>query len=100
MNISATEFNLPRATGVSITVDTLTVELSDGRTLAVPSNWYPRLVHATEKERLNWRLIAGGSGINWPEIEEDVSIESLIAGRPSRENGNSFKRWLEARKRS
>ncbi len=85
------------ATRVAITEDTLTVELSDGRTIAVPLAWYPRLVHATARERDTWRLIAGGHGIHWPGIDEDVSVANLLAGRPSAESQHSFKRWLEAR---
>ena len=99
MNISAPDFNLPKATGVSITPDTLTVELDDGRTLSVPLAWYPRLEHATAPEQNHWRLIAGGQGIAWPDIEEDISVESLIAGRPSRETQSSLQRWLDARKK-
>ena len=99
MNISAPEINLPRATSVHVTDDTLTVDLSDGRTVAVPSTWYPRLVHATAAERSNWRLIGNGSGIHWPDIEEDLSIEGLIVGRPSGESSKSLSRWLEARKK-
>ncbi len=99
MSISAAEFNPPRATRVSVTDDTLTVDLSDGRTLAVPSTWYPRLVHATVAERSNWRLIGDGSGIHWPDIEEDLSVEGLIVGRPSREASSSLNRWLEERKK-
>jgi Protein of unknown function (DUF2442) len=98
MNISAPEFNLPRATSVSATPESLTIELSDGRTLTVPLAWYPRLLHANATERGHWRLIGGGEGITWPDIEEDISVESLIAGRPSRESQASFRRWLDARK--
>jgi hypothetical protein len=98
MNISAPEFNLPRATGVNITANTLTVELSDGRTLSAPLAWYPRLLHATVPEQTQWRLIGGGEGIAWPSIEEDISVEGLIAGRPSRETQASLQRWLDARK--
>lgn len=98
MNISAPEFNLPKATSVSITAGTLTVELNDGRTLSVPLAWYPRLEHATAAEHSNWRLIGSGEGVVWPDIEEDISIEGLIAGRPSRETQASLQRWLDARK--
>ena len=98
MNISAPEFTLPRATGVSSTDDTLTIELSDGRTLSVPIAWYPRLAHATATERRHWRLIGGGEGIELPSVEEDISVESLIAGRSSRESQASLDRWLASRK--
>ena len=98
MNISAPEFNLPRASSVRVSADTLTLDLSDGRTLSVPIAWYPRLAHATDAERNSWRLIGGGEGIEWPGVEEDISVEGLIAGRPSRETQASLQRWLDARK--
>ena len=66
MSISTNEIKVRDAGEVTVTEDTLTVELSDGRTISVPLAWYPRLVHATEEERGNWRLIAGGQGIHWP----------------------------------
>ncbi len=66
---------------VSVTEDALSVDLSDGRTIAVPLAWYPRLVHASAEERGNWRLIAGGDGIHWSDLDEDISVEGLLAGR-------------------
>jgi hypothetical protein len=78
--------------------DTLAVELSDGRSLAVPLAWYPRLLHATAAERLRWRLIGQGDGIQWPDVDEDISVVSLIAGRPSSESSASLQRWLARRK--
>lgn len=98
MPISAPDAGTVRATDVRVSDDTLTVDLDDGRTLAVPLTWYPRLGHATAKERANWRLIGGGEGIHWPDIEEDLSIHGLIEGRPSQEAQSSFSRWLESRK--
>jgi Protein of unknown function (DUF2442) len=89
---------LPLATSASITDDTLTVELSDGRSVSVPLAWYPRLLHATGGERGKWRLIAQGEGIHWPDVDEDISVESLIAGRPSAESPRSLQRWLAGRK--
>ena len=83
--------------GVEVTEDTLTADLSDGRTISVPLTWYPRLVHATIDERRNWRLVGGGAGIHWPDLDEDLSVEGLLAGRPSGESQRSFKRWLEAK---
>ena len=94
MNISAVEVRIPDAGEVTVTEDTLTVELSDGRTISVPLAWYPRLVHATVRERGNWRLIGGGQGIHWPDLDEDVSVEGLLVGRPSGESQESFRRWL------
>jgi hypothetical protein len=85
------------ATHVTISDDTLTVELADGRTIAVPLAWYPRLLHATPKERANWRFIANGRGIHWPEIDEDISVSNLLLGQPSNESQLSLKKWLAER---
>ena len=89
---------VPEAERVEVTDDTLMADLSDGRTISVPLAWYPRLVYATPAERLNWQLIGVGQGIHWPDLDEDISVEGLLAGRPSRESQESLKRWLEARK--
>ena len=88
---------MPNAEVVSVTEDTLTADLADGRTISVPLAWYPRLVHATQQERDNWKLIGGGQGIHWPDLDEDLSVEGLIMGRPSGESQRSFKRWLKAK---
>jgi Protein of unknown function (DUF2442) len=100
MNTSAVDISLPVAETVILTEDTLTVELSDGRSLSVPLTWFPRLVHATTAERKNWRLIGRGHGIHWDKLDEDISIEGLLAGRPSGESQASFKKWLLGRKSS
>jgi hypothetical protein len=97
MSASKAENPTVLATQVTVTDDMLTVELSDGRTIAVPLDWYPRLLHATAKERKVWRLIAGGSGIHWPELDEDVSVANLLRGQPSAESQSSFKKWLAER---
>jgi hypothetical protein len=97
MSASAIEIKVPFATGVEVTGDTLSVNLSDGRTISVPLGWYPRLAHATAEERRNWRLIGQGQGIHWEDLDEDISVEGLLAGRPSGEGQASFKRWLESR---
>jgi hypothetical protein len=81
-----------------VSEDTLTVDLSDGRSLSVPLAWYPRLLHATPAERGNWKLIARGEGVHWPDVDEDISVAGLIAGRPSGESAASLQRWLAARK--
>src|SRR6184192_4378726 len=85
------------ASRVEITEDTLSVELSDGRTIAAPLDWFPRLRSGTVKERNEWRLIGGGSGIHWPALDEDISVANLLAGRPSMESPSSFKKWQAAR---
>jgi len=97
MTTSATE-STPLATGVAVTDDTLTVDLSDGRTVSVPLDWYPRLLHASPGERSNWRLVARGEGMHWPDVDEDISVAALIAGRPSSEGAGSLQRWLAGRK--
>lgn len=82
---------------VTVTDDSLAVDLSDGRSILAPVAWYPRLLHGSSRERNNWRLIAGGEGIHWPDLDEDVSVESIILGRASAESQASLKRWLESR---
>lgn len=82
---------------VVITEDTLTVELTDGRAASVPLLWYPRLLHGQTEERANWRLIGGGEGVHWPDLDEDISVENILLGKPSQESQTSFKRWLQAR---
>lgn len=86
-----------RATHVVVSEDTLSVELADGRTLAVPLAWYPRLAEATAQERATWRLIGGGHGIHWPAVDEDISVNNLLAGQASAESQSSFRTWLASR---
>jgi len=87
-----------RARNVAVNDEDLAVDLADGRTIAVPLVWFPRLAHATPAERANWRLIGSGSGIHWPDLDEDISVESLLAGRSSGESPASLERWLAGRK--
>ena len=94
MNTLMVEIEVPYAQDVVITSDTLNVDLSDGRTISVPLAWFPRLLHATQEERNHWRLIGRGHGIHWEEIDEDISVEGLLAGKPSGESQVSFKKWL------
>jgi len=98
MTTLAIEIEIPYAEDVLVTEDTLTVDMSDGRTISVPTAWYPRLLHATQEERTNWRMIGRGHGIHWEDIDEDISVEGLLAGKSSGESQTSFKKWLEARK--
>jgi hypothetical protein len=97
MSFSTIERAAPQAMRVKVTNDTLSVELANGRTIAVPLLWYPRLFHATAKERNSWRLLGGGEGIHWPAVDEDISVANLLAGQPSSESQRSLKRWLDAR---
>ena len=86
-----------RAVDVTVTGDDLRVQLEDGRTLSVPLVWYPRLLHGTRRERAQWRLIGRGVGIHWPALDEDISVEGLLAGRGSGESQQSLKLWFEGR---
>ncbi len=97
MSTLALEIEIPKVEDVRITKDTLSADLSDGRTISVPIEWFPRLVHATSEERRNWRLIGRGHGIHWEDIDEDISVEGLLAGKPSGESQSSFKKWLNQR---
>jgi len=97
MRTSAVDIEVPNAESVTITEDTLSVDLSDGRTISVPLSWYPRLPHASQKERRSWRLIGKGQGIHWEGVDEDVSVEGLLAGKSSSESQSSFGAWLAAR---
>jgi hypothetical protein len=97
MSILAVEKKLPNAEDVRVTEDTLSVDLSDGRTISVPLEWFPRLVQATAEERNNRRLIGRGHGIHWEDLDEDISVEGLLAGKPSGESQASFKKWLNQR---
>ena len=97
MHISVTEISIPEAMTIMVTEDTLTVELSDGRAISVPLAWYPRLMHAMPLERGNWELIGEGQGIHWPDLDEDISIEDLLAGQKSGESRRSLQQWIEAK---
>jgi len=86
-----------RAKAVRLTEDALIVDLADGRTVSVPLAWYPRLLRGSPNERSNHRFIGEGEGIHWPDLDEDVSVENILAGKASGEGSKSFGRWLEAR---
>ena len=83
----------PLATQITITEEKLTVELADGRSLTIPLAWYPRLRHALPEERQNWQLLGEGYAIEWPDLDEHIGIEGLLAGRHSGESQQSFERW-------
>lgn len=88
----------PIAVDVTVTEDDLSVALSDGRRIIVPLAWYARLLHASDKERQNWRLLGDGYAIEWPDLDEHIGIEGLLAGRHSGESPQSLRRWLSARR--
>ncbi len=97
MTSSTAELATVHATDVTVGNDAMGVTLSDGRTITVPTAWYPRLAHATPAERRNWRLISGGDGIHWPDLDEDVSVEALLLGARSNESQDSLRAWLQHR---
>lgn len=88
------------AESVAVSAEELTVRLSDGRSVSAPLVWYPRLLNGTAAERKKWRLIGDGEGIHWPALDEDISVENILAGKPSGESQKSFKCWLAGRARA
>ncbi|HSF80771.1 MAG TPA: DUF2442 domain-containing protein [Anaerolineales bacterium] len=100
MSSITTDRQFVKAQRVTITDDSLTVDLSDGRTLVVPISWFPRLLHGTSAERANWQLVGKGDGIHWPDLDEDISVENLILGKPFGESQRSLKLWLDKRGKS
>ena len=82
---------------VSFSKDSLLVDLSDGRRVCIPLTWYPRLLHGTRRERECYELIGEGEGIHWPELDEDISVEGILAGRPSQESQLSLRKWMKTR---
>lgn len=87
----------PLAVSAAIVDEQLVVHLTDGRSLAVPLDWYPRLLHASGTERQNWVMLGEGYAIEWPDLDEHIGIEGLLAGRRSGESQQSFNRWLASR---
>lgn len=92
------EIVLAKIKNVKVDESTLAVDLEDGRTIAIPTNWFPRLSYGTQNERENWEIAGAGYGIYWPDLDEDIGIEGLLAGSRSGEGPTSFARWLEKRK--
>jgi hypothetical protein len=97
MNSLAIEIQEVRAQNVTVSEDSLAVDLVDGRTIIVPLTWSPRLWYGTVEERSNFEIIGDGTIIHWPDLDEDLSIAGLLAGRRSGESQKSLKRWLEER---
>lgn len=86
-----------RAQSVALTDDALTVDLVDGRTIIVPLVWFPRLWHGTPQERKNFEIFGDGAYLHWPELDEDLTVAGLLAGRRSGESPRSLSRWLNSR---
>jgi hypothetical protein len=97
MNSLAVEVQETSAHNVTVSEDSLTVDLVDGRTIIVPLLWYPRLWHGTPEERDNFEIIGDGTFIHWPDLDEDLSVAGILAGRRSGESQQSLKKWLEKR---
>jgi len=97
MNSLAVEIQEPSAQNITVSEAALTVDLVDGRTIIVPLVWYPRLWHGTPEERNHFEIIGEGTLIHWPDLDEDLSVSGLLAGRRSGESPRSLKRWLKAR---
>jgi hypothetical protein len=89
--------NLVKVIHVMVSDDTLAVDLEDGRTIAVPIGWYPRLAYGTPAERANFQISGAGYGIHWPDLDEDIGVEGLILGKKSSESRSSFENWLRHR---
>lgn len=98
MHFAVVTLTLPRVVGVTVTDDTLSVDLEDGRTIAVPIGWYPRLAQGTPAEWANFQISGAGYGIHWPDLDEDIGIEGLLLGKKSTEGPSSLERWLQQRK--
>ncbi len=97
MNTLITEIHIGKGENVVVTDDTLTVDLADGRSISIPLAWYPRLLQGTPDERSRWEWIGDNEGIHWPDLDEDISVEGIIAGRQSGESQLSLQQWLESR---
>jgi hypothetical protein len=87
----------PTAVSITVTDDKLIVDLEDGRSLVIPLEWYPRLAYGSSGERHNWQLLGDGYAIEWPDLDEHIGIEGLLAGRRSGESKKSFEHWLSSR---
>jgi Protein of unknown function (DUF2442) len=87
----------PAIAEAKITDDELALDLTDGRSIQVPLTWYPRLFYASGSERQTFHLLGDGYAIEWPDLDEHIGIEGLLAGRHSGESQQSLKRWLASR---
>ncbi|MBA2669044.1 MAG: DUF2442 domain-containing protein [Gemmatimonadetes bacterium] len=86
-----------RVVAVAVTDDSLSVDLNDGRTIAVPIGWYPCLADGTAAERANVQISGAGYGLHWPDLDEDIGLDGLLLGKRSTEKAASFERWLQRR---
>lgn len=94
MSSLALDHHAADAVSVEVNDESIIVNLSDGRTVSVPIEWFPRLMQASKEERDAWNLIGNGEGIRWDALDEDLSVEALVRGVPSRESQESLRKWL------
>ncbi len=99
MSTLVDETEQAHAINIKVTEDSLAVDLDDGRTIVVPLGWYPRLWYGTPDERSNVEIIGQGEYFHWPDLDEDLTVSGLLAGRRSGESQRSLKQWLEERGR-
>jgi hypothetical protein len=97
MPFAAKNLVLAKVSQVAVTEDALSLDLEDGRTIAVPIGWFPRLAHGTPVERANFQISGAGYGIHWPDLDVDIGVEGLLLGKKSGESQASFARWLKGR---
>src|SRR3982751_1911821 len=100
MTTSSVPTAMAAAQSVRVTDRALVVELRDGRVVSVPIAWYPRLEEGSPRERKRWELLGPGIGIHWPELDEDISVEGLLAGARSGESATSLNAWRAGRRNS
>ena len=98
MSSSVVEVQEARTRSVTVTAEDLAIHLVDGRTITVPLMWYPRLRHGKAKERKHFEIFGDGAYIHWPELDEDLTVVGLLAGRRSGESAESLEKWLRSRK--
>jgi hypothetical protein len=89
--------NEPAASGVVVANGQIVISLVDGRTISVPLEWYPRLLHASVMEQQNVNLLGDGYAIEWPDVDEHIGVEGILAGRRSGESSKSLQQWLASR---
>ncbi|HXJ91563.1 MAG TPA: DUF2442 domain-containing protein [Terriglobia bacterium] len=99
MSSLVVEVQEARAKSVRVTDEALTVDLIDGRTIVAPLAWFPRLWHGTAHERGRFEIFGDGTYIHWPELDEDLTVAGLLAGRQSGESPESLKAWLASRRK-
>ena len=98
MSSSVAEIREARARSARLSDEALTVDLVDGRTIIVPLAWFPRLWHGTPQERNHFEVFGDGAYLHWPDLDEDLTVAGLLAGRQSGETPQSLKKWLVSRK--